>query len=440
MDLENFSNITLFIFAIAFFVILLIYSYRAIYIAFGFGNKIRFKRAKKNNKFAILVPARNESKVIGDLLEALQKQVYSKNCYDVFVIVKEHTDPTIDVVKQHGYNILVDENQTCKGEALDTAIKYIYKNNLSYDAFLIFDADNIPNDNFLFEINKAVDAGYDIGMGYRNSKNWDDGWIASCSGLTFSLINTCSNKARTKIGMNCVFSGTGYFIKESVLNKFKSWPFKTLTEDYEISLYAIDNNLKTTYVEKAEYYDEQPVDFKTSFKQRVRWVKGFIQARSIYIKNIFKKIFTQKQNKLSKIEQCLGVFPLAGIIVLSIAYVLFNMAFIIWGLAINVSVAIYLKNIFTIAIGLYLSIVALTIVLLLVEHKRIKMSFSSKLLCCLTNPIFMTLYVPIATKALFSKKVGWDKIEHTRTLQSIINDEPAEALIEEEAIQKINKE
>lgn len=426
MGLNNVSNYVDLIFLIILGVGVVLYAYKALYIIMAFGNKIRFKKAKKTNKFAILIPARNESRVIGDLLDAISKQTYDKNAYDVFVIVKEANDPTIEIVKNYNYNIIIDSNQTCKGDALDTALKQIYASEKQYDAFMIFDADNIPTESFLFEMNKAVDAGYDIGMGYRNSKNWDDGWVASCSGMTFSMINTFANKARAKFGVNCVYSGTGYYISDRVLSKFKGWPFKTLTEDYEISLYAIENDLKTTYVEKAEYFDEQPVSFKSSVKQRERWVKGYMQARKLYIGKIFKKIFTDKQNKISKIEQTMGVIPLAIVLVDCILYCLFQIAFVIWGLCIHSPVTFFVENMLRVIVALYLSFAIFTGLEILAERKRIKMSGASKALCIIMNPFFTAAYLPIAIKAMFSKNIGWAKIEHTRSLASIVDDEPAE--------------
>ena len=165
----------------------------------GFGKRITFNPKKyKNSKFAILIPARDESNIIEELLCAISHQDYPKDSLDVFVVVKDKNDKTIELTKKYGYNALICENQTRKGDALDFAIKHIYKNNLQYDLFVIFDADNVPKKTFFKEMNKAYLCGYDIGMGYRNCKNWNDSWVSASSGLIFNLINTLSNKGKTK--------------------------------------------------------------------------------------------------------------------------------------------------------------------------------------------------------------------------------------------------
>lgn len=417
--IENVANTSRLVFLLVLGVSAVLCLHRVLYAILGFGKMIKFKTAKKDHRFAILIPARNESKVINNLLDALDRQDYDKSKLDTYVIVQDENDVTINIAKKHGVKVIVEPNQKCKGDALDAAIKHIYAGEEKYDAFLIFDADNIPVENFVTEINKALDAGYDIGIGYRNSKNWNDGWVASGSALTFTIINTLSNKGRTKLGVSNIFSGTGYFVKESVLAQFKSWPFKTLTEDYEISLYSILNNLKTTYVESAEYFDEQPAKFKVSSKQRKRWVKGYMMSRKKYAGKIAKSFFTQKGNKWSKFEHIFGVFPLVLLLVDVILYLLLQIAFIIWAAIIKVSVWRYVWEFVIVLAAIYLVLMIITIVALLSERKRIDISAKSVITAIFANPLFLVTYIPIAIAALTSKNVSWEAIEHNKTMDII---------------------
>lgn len=416
MSIIDVANLGKKIFLIVLLVSSILFSYRLLYGILGFGKRITFKKAKKNNKFIILIPARNESKVIGELLSALKNQTYPQDKFETIVIVKDKEDKTIDICQQFGFKCLVEPNQKCKGDALDSAIKYIYKNNILYDALLIFDADNIPTKTFLTEMNKALDAGFDIGMGYRNSKNWNDGWVATASGLTFSIINTLSNKGRTKLGLNNIFSGTGYFIRESVIAPYKAWIFKTLTEDYEISMYATLKNLKTTYVETAEYFDEQPVSFNASVDQRTRWIKGFMSARKIYSHKIFKSIFTTKSNKFSKFEQSIGVTPLVFIVVDTILYLLLQIVLAVWAMIAGLKFAVYWETFFKVILITFVVLQAITFTMILAENNRTNMNLKTKLSILFTNPIFIASYIIPGIKAVFGKNVGWKQIEHNKKL------------------------
>ena len=91
-----------------------------------------FKKEKhilndKQNKIAVLIPARNESMVIRDLLDSAKSQTYPADKFHLHIIVKEHDDPTINIVKEYGYSIHVIENQTCKGDALEYTLQDILK-------------------------------------------------------------------------------------------------------------------------------------------------------------------------------------------------------------------------------------------------------------------------------------------------------------------------
>ena len=155
------------------------------------------KKIEVNAKFCILIPARNESKVIENLLVSITKQTYEVKP-DVYVIVEEKTDPTINICKKYQMNYFIRteiEGRRRKGYALDEVLKQIRK---EYDAYIIVDADNILDKNFLKEMNETYKLGYDIGVGYRNCKNGNTSVIAATSALTFSMINTLSNKARFK--------------------------------------------------------------------------------------------------------------------------------------------------------------------------------------------------------------------------------------------------
>lgn len=65
------------------------------------------------------------------------------------------------------------------------------------------------------------DNGYDLAAGYRNCKNGNDSVIAASSALTFSLVNTVFNNRKNKETRNITFSGTGFFIRGSLIESGK---------------------------------------------------------------------------------------------------------------------------------------------------------------------------------------------------------------------------
>ena len=64
------------------------------------------KKETKEPSFAVVIPARNESKVIEGLLKSIQNQTFSVAMEDVYVIVETKADPTVKITKNYGSQII----------------------------------------------------------------------------------------------------------------------------------------------------------------------------------------------------------------------------------------------------------------------------------------------------------------------------------------------
>ena len=347
-------------------------------------------------EYAVLIPARNESKVIENLLKSISIQADLK---DTYVIVESKDDPTCKIVDSYGGNIIVRKDLTKKrkGYALDEALKEIKK---KYDLYFIFDADNVLDKHFIKNLLKTYKEGYDIGIGYRNIKN-SENVITSCSGLTFSMINTLLNEYRMKINKTITVSGTGYFISGELIEKWGGFPFHTLTENYELSLYATANNLNTCYNANAVFYDEQPTKLKVSISQRTRWVKGFLESRNLRLKDV-----------TADVSKIIGITPYLFIIGGLLLLLLISIGVTIRNMVIGINYRLYFNLSLSIILGVYLLLVLFTLILLIKEGNKLNISFIEKVKAAFFNPIFLSTYVICLIKAI-TTDVSWDRIEHT---------------------------
>lgn len=360
------------------------------------------KRTVKD--YAIIIPARNESKVIKNLLDSIKLQ--NPNMDNVYVIVEDKKDETVKIVKEYGGNIYVRkniENRRRKGYALDECLKDILKKK-HYDLYFIMDADNILGKNFINEMLKTYKKGYDIATSYRNIKN-SSNIISSCSGLTFSFMNTLFNEYNNHMHKSMIISGTGFYISGELVEKLNGYPFHSLTEDYELTLYAEANNISSYYNKNAIFYDEQPTKMKDSIKQRTRWVKGFLEARKIRLKDI--------KDDYSKL---MGIIPYLFIII-GIAILLISN----FGLSIHYLIKsnnlffTTFKSCINILLIAYLLLAGITFYVILKENSKLNMTLKYKILSCLYNPIFLSTYIYCFIKALVTKNVAWEEIKHEKT-------------------------
>lgn len=361
------------------------------------------QKEKNGHNYAILIPARNESLVIEKLLISIENQTKKIKPEDVYVIVETKKDKTVSIVEKHKMTIVYRKNlnKKRKGFALDDAIKEILKSNKKYDAYFIFDADNILDKNYIKEMTKSFDEGYDIGIGYRNTKN-SKNLVSAASALTFSMINTIGNKRKSKYTNNLIISGTGYYIKGTIIESWKGFPFNSLTEDYELSLYSILNNLTTTYNDSAIYYDEQPESFDVTITQRSRWVKGYFDARRNYIHKIRKSISKKDKNYASKITALIGVNPLITLIIGILLLLIDSIT----------SFKNFIISLLIIFILIYITLMIFTYIIIKKEENKLDIKVS-KILLIFYNPFYLLSYIYCLYIAITKKDLGWQEIKHT---------------------------
>lgn len=380
--------------------ILAIYANRALKC-----NKLELTPRMQLPRLAVLIPARDESAVIEGLLKSITKQTLTINLQDVYVIVESSDDPTVQICAKYGCQVIVRQHpeRQRKGYALDEAVKQILRND-HYDLYFIFDADNRLAPTYFTEMLKTYAAGYRMATGYRNAKNNNYNVITAVSALTFTMINTMGNQNRIKKHGNIIFSGTGCFVDGALVEKWHGWPFHSLTEDYEMSLYAVLHNIPTYYNTKAVFYDEQPTRYKQTVDQRVRWIKGYFSARKEYIPQMRK--CGAQDNRGSVIKELVGVRP--------IIWALIGVIFLLFDEVVKMFVAPNWPLIISIVAGLLVIIYVILLIITVVMIKLEKMHFNPKikLQAILYNPIYLLSYVPCALKALFTRNVTWKKIEH----------------------------
>lgn len=378
------------------------------------GRQKPLPKAQKIHKFAVIIPARNESAVIRNLLECLKSQTFPEEGYDVYVAVERADDPTCAIAKEYGAELYFKCNfdKKGKGYVLEEVVDHIFKNreDRGYEAFIIIDADNILEPDYFEKLNDGLDAGYDIAVGYRNSKNWNDGWIAANTGLTFTRFSRFVNYARSRRGDTVLLTGTCYYIKTDIVRENGGWIWHSLTEDVELTTVSAINGYKTTYIEDAVFYDEQPTDLKTSVMQRKRWVKGFFDNGKAYNEQLYSRAVYGGGDRRTSIDMLMGAACMICFAVFFAAYLLCNAFLMIKYFDTPIAFDALYRFIGA-WIGYFVVLYIDTIVLLVVERKRISMTLPRKIETVLMRPLYSMLYVPVAISAL-TRKVEWLPIEH----------------------------
>ena len=193
--------------------------------------------AEKKRRFAVLIPARNESAAISPLLSSVCAQRYPSELFRVFVIVKDPDDPTLKMVSEKLplARTMVVPAQEKKADALDAAMKAILAvPEETFDAFLVVDADSVLAPDYLLEMNNAAESGADVIIPRKGCKNWLLGGkkhrslVTNCSAMTYVAIDAMGNKGKCKKGDTLSLCGQGMFLRYEMIRALGGYPFCTL--------------------------------------------------------------------------------------------------------------------------------------------------------------------------------------------------------------------
>ena len=286
---------------IIFFIELMVFFTGVYYLLIGLFSFMTPKKEKiceKYNKFAVLVAAHNEEKVIAGCIQSLKNLNYPKHMYDVFVIADNCTDKTKTIAEELGAFVIERFDQTKKGKgfALEYAFEYIFKLDKGYEYTAIFDADNIVDKNFLYHINNKINTGARAVQGYLDSKNPYDSWLTLSYSLWYWLNNSLSQKSRDNLGFGARLGGTGLAIDLELIKEY-GWGATCLAEDTEFTLKLALSDIPVAWEHEAVVYDEKPIGLSTSWNQRCRWAQGIYDASGKYIKPLLKKTIEEKNLK-----------------------------------------------------------------------------------------------------------------------------------------------
>ena len=406
------------------------------YFAYFFNSLKRDKilpRSDKKHKYAVLIPARNEDKVISNLLDSLKNQSYPKELFDVYVIVESKLDPTIKIAKKYGYNVFIRKDlvgKRTKGYALNEVYQDIVKKNLQYDSFLIVDADNILSKHYLSLLNDCKNQGYKVGMGYRNFTNSNKNWISACSATLFAFMNQFTSKGRSRLFKKIILTGTGYFIDKDIIDDIGEWIFNGMTEDVELTCYCYYHNIPMNYYPIAQYYDEQPTDFKTVHKQHVRWVWGFFENRNRFKKKDFDyKALNKNMYNASIFEYNVSIYPLIAMIVLLLLSFLLAFGFFVASLIMIPFFSEFLDQQIPLLMFYYVVIyfllldipfVFICLIVFIISNCYLKFNFKTRLKVYFTYLFFFGDFVLAFFDGLIHKykRNSWDKIDHKGEISS----------------------
>ena len=360
-------------------------------------------------RFAILIAARNEELVIGPLINSLLAQDYPSDLYDIWVVPNNCTDNTALAARYFGARVLeCTAPVKSKGEVLRFA--YNRLRGRRYDAWLVFDADNVVDPRFLAEMNNARMAGARAAQGYRDSKNPYDTAVSGCSSIYYWMMDRFHNGGKAGLGVSAMIGGTGFMVTQALLDRLGGWRTETISEDLEITAQAVLAGERVAYVPRAITYDEQPLTWEQSFTQRRRWSSGTLQVAQCYLPALNEAQSRRPRLSLFDFEATLllpayQLAALAGLACTALSAALGGRTLLqalLLGLAGALGNLAWAALTATVAAGLVITL----------EGKWNRRLWKG----LATYWLFLLTWLPITACSFWKKTTVWEEIRHTRTV------------------------
>lgn len=417
-------NLTVIVYA-AFALLCLLFYIPKLRQLFYVKHKLPHKTAKEKRKISIVVPARDESEIIGDLFASIAEQDYDKDYFCVNVIVNSICDKTVELAKSYGFKVFVVEEQKCKGDALDGYFKAEDKQVFaSYSAFVIVDADAVLTKNYLSELNNALEYDADIFLSRKHIKNFygerrDRTVFSNCSALTYAQLDDLGNVYRTDHNMPLNMCGQGMMVRRGTIEKIGGWPYRTLTEDYEMRMDCYLKGFKSIYYPYAVICTEEPLRHSENFIRRMRWVTGYSQSDAIYKKKIRAQAKERGAKTAGEREYFYALAPLIAFAIITVLAVLCGIGFSVYGGVTHSFGWLYpLLMLIVMPLGVmyFLLLIYSVMCIVCMRDAFAEIPVAERISTVLVAPFYFLEYVPIFIASRFKARRGldWKPTKHIR--------------------------
>jgi len=228
-----------------------------------------------------LIPAHNEDKVIFDTVTNL----YNSGFRVVFVVADACTDNTVSEAIRGGASV-VSVVRYNKFRALQDLIKHA-QGFIHKGVCVFLDADNVVENNFVENLYKFYD-GKDIIQ--LRLKNKNSGTVISRMYSFMFALSFQFQRGLYVLRRYNVLCGTAFIVPTVLLSFFYKFRVVSLTEDFEMTvrLLAFGVRVRLLDIPALCVYNENPMSWVVSFRQRLRWARGFLQVFHNNVKNIWR--------------------------------------------------------------------------------------------------------------------------------------------------------
>jgi len=241
-----------------------------------------FSDAKYEPTVSILIPARDEEKVIGRLLQRMAELTYPQDKLQVIVIDDASSDSTGRIADEHAgkyaFMEVLHRDKEDGGKGKPSAMNAGFKR-ATGEIVLCFDADYYPQKDIVEKLAKEfADPTVGAVQGRVVVLNEPQNMVTRLVALERIGGYRVDQEARDDLGLIVQFGGTVGGFRRSILENLHGWDESILAEDTDLTYRIYLKGFKVRYVGDAECYEEAVDNWKAYRQQRYRWARGHMQC------------------------------------------------------------------------------------------------------------------------------------------------------------------
>jgi cellulose synthase/poly-beta-1,6-N-acetylglucosamine synthase-like glycosyltransferase len=258
------------------------------YVLLALGGKRTISRDSPDRflRLAVAIPAHNEEAVIGVSVRRLLQSNYPRECFDVHVVADYCVDGTAAAAAAAGALVHPREvgPRGRKGYALGWLFRQLLADSKPYDAIVVFDADSEVDQQFLKQINGALNSGVRVIQGRHIILNPSAGTFSALADADMRLNNRLRNQAKANLGLSARLMGDAMCFHRCVLEEYPWAQASSLAEDREYGIYLTMQGIRVVYEPNAVSAGQATTLWKDATSQRLRWYGGVFEIQKQYVR------------------------------------------------------------------------------------------------------------------------------------------------------------
>jgi cellulose synthase/poly-beta-1,6-N-acetylglucosamine synthase-like glycosyltransferase len=245
-------------------------------------------------RYAVLVPAHDEERLIGSTLDSLAGVEYPAELLSVHVVADNCTDATASIARSRGAEVheRIARDAGGKGRALVWAWRRLVERGDKYDAVVIIDADTTANPGFLTAVDAELDAGARVVQSYYAVRDAEESPNTAFRAAALAARHYLRPLGRTALGGSAGLYGNGMVFATPVLDAHE-WTAH-LTEDIELQLELLLEGTPVAFAPDAVVAAEMPTTLEASRTQHERWERGRLEMARRYVPALARRTLTAR--------------------------------------------------------------------------------------------------------------------------------------------------